>query len=64
MRKRYRTISVDRADIYKSEQEYDVAVWYKLPEKKSHAYFWLFKNKLDYSLDRIELEKAYKKDLP
>ena len=30
-----------------------------MPEAKSDAYFWLFKNKLDYSLDSIELEKAF-----
>lgn len=59
MNKGYRIISVEAADIYKNEQEYGVAVGYKLPETKSNAYFWLFKNKLDYSLDSIELEKAY-----
>ncbi len=55
----YRIISVEAVDVYKSEQEYGVAVGYKLPELKSDAYFWLFKNELDYSLDSIELEKAY-----
>lgn len=59
MQKGYRIISVEAADIYKYEQEYGVAVGYKLPELKSDAYFRLFKNKLDYSLDSIELEKAY-----
>lgn len=59
MNKGYRIISVEAADIYKHEQENGVAVGYKLPETKSDAYFWLFKNKLDYSLDSIELEKAY-----
>ena len=59
MYKGYRIISVEAADIYKHEQEYGVAVGYKLPGIKSDAYFWLFKNKLDYSLDSIELEKAY-----
>ncbi len=59
MQKCYRIISVEAADIYKNEQEYGVAVGYKMPENKSDAYFWLFKNKLDYSLDSIELEKAY-----
>ena len=59
MNKGYRIISVEAADIYKHEQEYGVAVGYKLPDVKSDAYFWLFKNKLDYSLDSIELEKAY-----
>lgn len=59
MQKSYRIISIEAADIYKHEQEYGVAVGYKLPEVKSDAYFWLFKNKLDYSLDSIELEKAY-----
>ena len=59
MNKGYRIISVEAADIYKHEQEYGVAVGYKLPDVESDAYFWLFKNKLDYSLDSIELEKAY-----
>ncbi len=59
MRKGYRIISVEAADIYKHEQEYGVAVGYKLPDIKSDVYFWLFKNKLDDSLDSIELEKAY-----
>ena len=59
MHKCFRIISVEAADIYKHEQEYGVAVGYKLPDIKSDAYFWLFKNKLDYSLDSIELEKAY-----
>lgn len=59
MNKGYRIIFVEAADIYKHEQEYGVAVGYKLPDVKSDAYFWLFKNKLDYSLDSIELEKAY-----
>lgn len=55
MKKGYRIISIEAADIYKHEQEYGVAVGYKLPETKSDAYFWLFKNKLDCSLDSIEL---------
>ncbi len=59
MHKGYRIISVEAADIYRHEQDNGVAVGYKLPEVKSDAYFWLFKNKLDYSLDSIELEKAY-----
>lgn len=59
MNKGYRIISVEATDIYKNEQEYGVAIGYKLPELKSDAYFRLFKNKLDYSLDSIELEKAY-----
>lgn len=54
-----RILSIEAADIYKQEQEYGVAVGYKMPEYKSYAYFRLFKNVLDYSLDTIELEKAY-----
>lgn len=61
MHKGYRIISVEAADIYKHEQEYGVAIGYKLPDVKSDAYFWLFKNVLDYSLDLVELEKAYKR---
>ena len=61
MQKGYRIISIEAADIYKNEQEYGVAVGYKMPEFKSNAYFRLFRNYLDYSLDLIELEKAYKR---
>ena len=61
MRKGCRIISIEAADIYKQEQENGVAVGYKLPNKNSNAYFVLFKNKLDDSLDCVELEKAYKK---
>ena len=61
MRKGYRILSVEAADIYKQEQENGVAVGYKLPEDKSDAYFRLFKVLLDASLDSMELEKAYKR---
>ena len=61
MRKGYRILSVEAADIYKHEQENGVAVGYKLPENKSDAYFRLFKVLLDASLDSTELEKAYKR---
>ena len=61
MRKGYRILSVEAADIYKQEQENGVAVGYKLPEDKSDAYFRLFKVLLDVSLDSTELEKAYKR---
>ena len=61
MRKGYRILSVEAADIYKQEQENGVAVGYKLPEDKSDAYFRLFKVLLDASLDSAELEKAYKR---
>lgn len=59
MHKGWRIISVEAADIYKHEQTNGVDVGLKLPEAKSDAYFWMFKNKLDYSLDSIELERAY-----
>lgn len=61
MKKRYRIISIEAADIYKQEQENGVSVGYKMPESKSKAYFRLFKNILDDSLDCMELEKVYKK---
>ena len=48
MQKGHRIIFVKAADIYKHEQEYGVDVGYKLPDVKSDAYFWLFKNKLGY----------------
>lgn len=59
MKNGYRILSIEAADIYKHEQEYGVAVGYKMPEYKCYAYFRLFKNVLDYSLDTIELEKVY-----
>ncbi len=61
MSKGYRVISIEAADIYRHEQENGVSVGYKMPESKSDAYFRLFKIYLDYSLDLIELEKAYKR---
>ena len=61
MRKGYRILSVEAADIYKQEQENGVAVGYKLPEVKSDACFRLFKVLLDDSLDSAELKKAYKR---
>ena len=59
MRKAYRIISIEAADIYRQEQENGVSVGYKMPESKSDAYFKLFKIYLDNSLDLVELEKAY-----
>ena len=61
MQQGYRIISIEAADIYRHEQENGVAVGYKMPESKSDAYFRLFKNYLDNSLDLTELEKAYKR---
>ena len=59
MKKGYRIISIEAADIYRHEQENGVSVGYKMAESKSDAYFRLFKIYLDNSLDLIELEKAY-----
>ena len=61
MKKGYRIISIEAADIYRHEQENGVSVGYIMPEKKSDAYFRLFKIYLDNSLDLIELEKVYKR---
>ncbi len=61
MRKAYRIISIEAADIYRQEQENGGSVGYKMPESKRDAYFRLFKIYLDYSLDLIELEKVYKR---
>lgn len=60
MKQGYRIISIEAADIYRQEQENGISVGYKMPEKKDDA-IRLFKIYLDYSLDRIELEKAYKR---
>ena len=43
MRKAYRIISIEAADIYRQEQENGGSVGYKMPEIKSDAYFKLFK---------------------
>lgn len=59
MRKAYRIISIEAADIYRQEQENGISVGYKMPESKSEDYFKLFKIYLDNSLDLVELEKAY-----
>ncbi|MBE5754861.1 MAG: hypothetical protein E7340_05995 [Clostridiales bacterium] len=61
MKKAYRIISIEAADIYRKEQENGVSVGYKMPENKSDAYFRLFKIYLDNSLDSVELENAYKR---
>ena len=61
MRKAYRIISIEAADIYRHEQENGGSVGYKMPESKSDAYFRLFKIYLDNSLDSVEVEKAYKR---
>lgn len=60
MKQGYRIISIEAADIFKQEQTNGVDVGYLMPEKKDGA-FRLFKIYLDYSLDLIELEKAYKR---
>ncbi len=60
MKKGYRIISIEAADIYKQEQTNGVDIGYILPEKKDDA-FHLFKIYLDYSLDLVELESAYKR---
>ena len=59
MDKGWRIISIEAADIFKHQQVDGVDIGLKLPEAKSDAYYWLFKKRLDYSLDSIELEKAY-----
>lgn len=59
MRKVYRIISIEAADIYRQEQENGGSVGYKMPESKSDVYFKVFKIYLDNSLDLVELEKAY-----
>ena len=60
MRKGYRILSVEAADIYTQEQENGVKTGYLLPEK-GNGYFRLFKVLLDASLDSAEVEKAYKR---
>ena len=57
----YHILSLEAKDIYKSEQINGVEQGYVLPEKNGRAYFDLFKNVLDYSLDLIELKNVYEK---
>lgn len=61
MAKSYRILSLEASYIYKHEHElgYGTEVGYKLPERGSFGYFSRFRNKLDYSLDAIELERIY-----
>ena len=61
MKKGYRILSIEACDIYDSEQKNGNGVGYNLPSQGSDICFWMFKNKLDYSLDTIELERVYKK---
>ena len=60
MKKGYKIISLEAKRIYQEIQAKGPKVGFKLPEKKDFLYFSLFKNVLDYSLDLIELESAYK----
>lgn len=39
MRKAYRIISIEAADIYRQEQENGISVGYKMPESKSRGLF-------------------------
>lgn len=57
----YRIISLEASEIYKQIKSNGEELGYVLPDKKDFAYFRLFKNILDYSLDAKELEKAYTK---
>ena len=47
MKKGYRIISIEAADIFRHEQENGVSVGYKMLESKSDAYFRLFNIYLD-----------------
>ena len=56
-----RIISLEASQIYEQIQKNGSKTGYVLPAEKSFKYFRLFKTVLDYSLDAIELEIAYKK---
>lgn len=60
MRKGYRILSVEAADIYKQERENGVEPGFLLSEKDS-GYFRLFKIFLDDSLDSEELKNAFER---
>ena len=51
--KGYHILSLEAKDIYEQEQINGVEKGYLMPSKKDYAYFGLFKNMLDYSLDLI-----------
>ena len=57
--KGYHILSLEAKDIYEQELKNGVEKRYVLPSKNDRAYFGLFKNVLDYSLDLIELENCY-----
>ena len=57
----WRIISLEASEIYKQIKNNGMEVGYQLPNKKDFQFFHLFKNVFDYSLDAIELEKAYTK---
>lgn len=59
--KGYHILSLEAKDIYEQELINGVEKGFVLPSKNDRAYFGLFKNVLDYSLDLIELEKCYQK---
>ena len=59
--KGYHIISLEAKDIYEQELINGVENGFVLPSKNDRAYFGLFKNILDYSLDLIELENCYKR---
>lgn len=59
--KGYHILSLEAKDVYEQELINGVEKGYILPSKNDRAYFGLFKNVLDYSLDLIELEKCYQK---
>lgn len=54
-----RILSLEAKKIFEHIRKNGEEMGYELPAKKTFAYFSLFKNILDYSLDSIELENAY-----
>ncbi len=56
MRKAYRIISIEAADIYRQEQENGGSVGYKMSESKSEAYFKLFKIYLDIDVKHRDMK--------
>ena len=57
--KSYRILSIEACDIYEHEQTNGKAVGYRLLPKNDDNYFEQYQNKLDYSLDTIELKRVY-----
>lgn len=58
MLKYYRILSIEACDLFVHDNPKD-GIGYKLPQEGTDAFYEAFINKLDYSLDSIEMAKVY-----